>query len=250
MTAPIDISDDPISTLKASGNDHLKGGRIAEACDAYSAALDKDPGHAHADAAALLTNRALAHLKLSEPAKAEADCTAALKLQPGYGKAYYRRALAHEMAGKFSDGFKDARQLMQLEPKNKEAVQLAGKLKRAMEERAQVSDLSTPTQAVATIKTAVAGSDDQLQAVGKLSKIGPPCPSLISMISPVSPRSPLYLQQASSRRSQRAATARPSCCTRAPSRRSSPCCRPPAASAPPPISRCLSWACASRLWTA
>ena len=169
MLVPDDSS--MIESLKAAGNEQLKAGKLPEALTSYTAALDKDPEKKHADASALLANRALVYLKLSQPEKSKEDCTAALAINPRYGKAYYRRAQACEAMNKLADAFKDVRMLMQLEPTNKEAVQLAAKLKRAMEERAAKSDLSTPTQAVEMLRTAAAGSDDQLQAAGKLSRI-------------------------------------------------------------------------------
>ena len=58
-------AEDPITELKSAGNEHLKAGRPTEAHDAYTAALDLDPERTHADAAALLVNRALVQLKLS-----------------------------------------------------------------------------------------------------------------------------------------------------------------------------------------
>ena len=156
---------------KAAGNAKLKAGDMEAAVAAYTAGLALDPDRTSSEATALLVNRALAHIKLSSFAACKDDCTEALRLHPGYGKAYYRRALAHEGLGALADAFKDVRELMRLEPANKEAVQLASKLKQKMEARAVQSDLSRPTAAVETLRTAAAGSDEQLQAVGKLSKI-------------------------------------------------------------------------------
>ena len=168
---PTPPPSEAITELKASGNAHLKAGRIDAARTDYSAALALDPSRKHPDAAALLSNRALTQLKLDAPESCKEDCTAALALKPDYGKAYYRRALAHEATGALADAFKDVRQLMRYEPGNKEAVQLAAKLKQAMEKRAASSDLSTPLQAVETLRTAAADSDAAVQAAGKLSRI-------------------------------------------------------------------------------
>ena len=164
-------SEDPIAELKRAGNASLKEGKLDEAVASYTSALSRDPDRQHAEASVLLANRALAHLKLENPVEAKVDCTAALALQPRYGKAYYRRAQAHEAIGALSDAFADVRELMSLEPKNKEAATLAGKLKRAMEKRAASSDLSTPIQAVEALRAAARDSDDAVQAVGKLSRI-------------------------------------------------------------------------------
>ena len=169
MTAAPD--SERILALKAKGTEHLKAGRVAEARSAYSEALDLDAERVHAEAFILLANRALTHLKLDDAQAAKADCTASIGLNPRYGKAFFRRAQAHEALKALTDAFQDVRELLRLEPSNKEAVQYAGKLKRAIEERARASDLSTPAQAVETLKACAAGTDEQVQAVGKLSRI-------------------------------------------------------------------------------
>ena len=163
-------ADDPILALKLEGTAHLKSGDIAKARDAYSKALALDPEHKHAEAHILFSNRALTHLKLSSPSLAKEDCTAALKLNPYYGKALFRRAQASEALKALGDAFKDVRELLRLEPTNKEAQALAGSLKRAIEERTAKSDLSTPTQAVEALASATSDAD-RVQAAGKLSRI-------------------------------------------------------------------------------
>jgi tetratricopeptide (TPR) repeat protein len=163
--------EDPVIVLKLAGTAHLKEGRLKEARDSYSKALALDKDRKHVEAHIILANRALTQLKLSDPAECKADCTAALALNPRYGKALFRRAQAAEQLGSLADAFQDVRELMRLEPANKEAQTLAGKLKRSIEARAGASDLSTPTEAVETLRTCAAGSDKQVQAAGKLSKI-------------------------------------------------------------------------------
>ena len=108
MTQENAPTDDPVLALKLEGTAHLKAGRTAEAKDAYTRALKLDPERKHAEAHLLLANRALTQLKLSAPDKCKDDCTAALKLSPGYGKAYYRRAQAYEALGKLAEAFTDA----------------------------------------------------------------------------------------------------------------------------------------------
>ena len=152
--------------LKGVGNEELKAGKLKEAVASYSAALDLDPSREHGESAVILANRALAHLKLGEHGECKTDCSASLALQPRYGKALYRRAQAHEAAGALADAFGDVRELMRLEPSNREASAFAGRLKRAIEARASSSDLSTPSQAVEALRTAAPGSDDAVRAVG------------------------------------------------------------------------------------
>ena len=165
-------ADDSVVALKLEGTDHLKAGRIKEAKEAYTRALAADPDRKHTEASIILANRALTHLKLSEPQGCVTDCTASLEINPQYGKALYRRAQANEALHKLADAFTDVRMLLRYEPANKEAIAMAAKLKQAIEKRAGASDLSTPTQAVETLRAAAPdGSDAHVQAAGKLSKI-------------------------------------------------------------------------------
>ena len=153
--------------LKSQGNEHLKAGRHAEATDCYTAALTTcDP----ADAAALHCNRALAELKLGKHTQCIEDCDAAIQKQPQYGKAFFRRAQAKEALDKLPEAFKDIHELMRIEPGNKEAQAMAVKLKRGMEMKAQLGDLSTPTLAVEKLLNPKSSDQDRLQAVGKLSR--------------------------------------------------------------------------------
>jgi tetratricopeptide (TPR) repeat protein len=109
--------------LKARGNAHFKRGEYAQAADSYGKAL------AVADlslplAPTLLTNRAMCYFKLKRYEACVADCTEALKLEPGRGKALYRRALAYQAAGKIEDALEDARLFQQAEPSNADASTL------------------------------------------------------------------------------------------------------------------------------
>lgn len=52
-------------------------------------------------------NRAMASLKLGEAAEAEQDCTRSLALDPGYLKAWQRRAAARTSLGHLLDAIDD-----------------------------------------------------------------------------------------------------------------------------------------------
>lgn len=75
--------------LKNEGNELMKADRHREALERYSRAIELDPL-----SAVYFCNRAAAHFKLNDHEGAVADCTAALVLQPDYGKAHGRLGLA------------------------------------------------------------------------------------------------------------------------------------------------------------
>ena len=86
-----------VSSLKEQGNASLKQGDLKSACAFYTEALAEAlPAD---EAAAVHCNRALARLKLKETAACIADCSLAIGFQPGYAKAFYRRAQAYEAMG-------------------------------------------------------------------------------------------------------------------------------------------------------
>ena len=163
------VAPDTPSALKSKGNDELKAGRHLAAVELYSKALEIDAIDP-AEAAAIHANRALANLKLGHNKECVADCDAAISREPRYGKAFYRRAQAREALEQLGDAFKDVHEVLRLEPANKEAQAYAVKLKRAMEMRAQLGDLSTPTLAVEKLLNPKATDEDKVQAVGKLSR--------------------------------------------------------------------------------
>ncbi|CAA0412137.1 unnamed protein product [Arabidopsis thaliana] len=76
-----------VTEARFKGNELFKSGRFQEACAAYGEGLDHDPRNS-----VLLCNRAACRSKLGQFDKSIEDCTAALSVRPGYGKARLRRA--------------------------------------------------------------------------------------------------------------------------------------------------------------
>lgn len=99
--------------LKNEGNELMKSGRFREALDRYTRALDLDPRNA-----VYFCNRAAAHFKLGEHEAAVADCTAALALQPDYGKAHGRLGLALAALNRHREARAAYARAVQLEPDN------------------------------------------------------------------------------------------------------------------------------------
>lgn len=100
---------------KEDGNVAFKAGRYEEAVRLYSAAVQLDP-----QAAVYHANRAMAYLKLGAYGDAEADCDAALRLELS-AKPLLRRASARLAQGNVSGARADFRQVLALEPNNRQA---------------------------------------------------------------------------------------------------------------------------------
>lgn len=95
------MSDSEI--LKIEGNDFFKRGKIPEAIEKYTKALDKC-GNSEKDQKVkmdLYANRAACYVQLYEPTKVRDDCDKALELDPENVKALVRRAQAYESLEKY-----------------------------------------------------------------------------------------------------------------------------------------------------
>lgn len=102
--------------LKEAGNKELVAGHFLEAIRLYSEALKFTP-----TSSIILSNRAMAYLKVENYGLAEADATAAIESDPTYAKGYYRRGSAYFALTKFKAARKDFRAVCKLIPKDKDA---------------------------------------------------------------------------------------------------------------------------------
>mmetsp|Transcript_23872 Transcript_23872/g.40840 ORF Transcript_23872/g.40840 Transcript_23872/m.40840 type:complete len:531 (-) Transcript_23872:163-1755(-) len=102
--------------LKDEGNAALNAGHYAEAVHHYSAALSHLP-----DNAILLSNRALAYIKLENYGLAIQDATHAIQSDASYPKGYYRRGTAEFALGRAKAARKDFRNVCKLRPKDRDA---------------------------------------------------------------------------------------------------------------------------------
>lgn len=104
------------TALKLQGNKAFAQHDWHTAVDFYTKAIekyDKDPS--------FFCNRAQAHIKLEAYGYAIADATKAIELDPGYVKAYWRRALANAAILNPREALKDFRAVVKREPNNREA---------------------------------------------------------------------------------------------------------------------------------
>jgi serine/threonine-protein phosphatase 5 len=116
--ANVELPNDVLE-LKNKGNDALMAGHPLDAIGFYSEALDllgeENPN------AIILSNRAQAYIKVENYGLAIADATLAIKTDPTYPKAYYRRGTAEFALNKPKQARKDFKMVCKLRPKDKDA---------------------------------------------------------------------------------------------------------------------------------
>lgn len=130
----IENSLDQALSSKEAGNEHFKKKEYQKAVECYSNALSQCPQD-HECKAVFLKNRAACYLKLQQYSLALCDCTQALSITPNDAKALYRRAMAYQAAGNLTDAFTDVKFVLSIDPRNKEATELAQKLTFAIKRR-------------------------------------------------------------------------------------------------------------------
>mmetsp|Transcript_37132 Transcript_37132/g.77744 ORF Transcript_37132/g.77744 Transcript_37132/m.77744 type:complete len:541 (+) Transcript_37132:129-1751(+) len=102
--------------IKDEGNAALKAGHYPEAIHHYSMALSHLP-----DNAIILSNRALAYIKMENYGLAIQDAGHAIESDPSYPKGYYRRGTAEFALGRAKAARKDFRNVCKLRPKDRDA---------------------------------------------------------------------------------------------------------------------------------
>jgi tetratricopeptide (TPR) repeat protein len=98
--------------LKDRGNKLFQAGYFDDAVGCYTQSIALQPTFL------AYANRAMARLKLGQPAEAEQDCTAALQLDSSYIKALHRRGTARRQLGRLLEAAVDFEEALRLEPGN------------------------------------------------------------------------------------------------------------------------------------
>lgn len=132
----IDHSNDPnalnkAKELKDQGNVELAKGHFLQAIDFYSRGLEYDSTNA-----ILLSNRALAYIKIENYGLAKLDADAAIISDPNYPKGYYRRASSNFALNHYKLARKDFRAVCKLRPKDKDARSKLNECEKAVREEA------------------------------------------------------------------------------------------------------------------
>jgi serine/threonine-protein phosphatase 5 len=118
MADLVDSSSDVerATQLKDEGNAFLANHRYAQAAEKYTQAIAIHPS------AIYYSNRAQALIKLESYGQAIEDANEALKLDPKYVKAYYRRGSANYALGRLKLALKDFKAVLSIFPKEKDAL--------------------------------------------------------------------------------------------------------------------------------
>ncbi|VDP91494.1 unnamed protein product [Echinostoma caproni] len=127
------------SVLKDKGNELFKSGSYREAICIYNQALLET--ELDDDIRCILhRNKAQAFLKLEDYENAVSAASEALRIHPTDAKALFRRAQAYERLNKLQQALEDSRKLIQLEPKNTAAQNLARKIEMTVASKIAVAE--------------------------------------------------------------------------------------------------------------
>lgn len=102
---------DAEAAQRERGNEEFRAGDFSAAVKSYTRCLGMTRGNVTA-----FSNRAAAYLKLREFAKAEADCSSALRLEPAHLKSLVRRASARNGLGRHRAALQDLLAAQTLDP--------------------------------------------------------------------------------------------------------------------------------------
>jgi len=104
-----------LERLKGEGNEYFKTGKIQDAIDRYSQALEVDSSNKPTNAK-LLQNRAMCYIKLNQAKAAISDCERALDLDPSYSKARKTKAKALAEAGDWESALREYKAIQEANP--------------------------------------------------------------------------------------------------------------------------------------
>ena len=158
------------TVLKAQGNKAFAEHDWLGAVGSYTKAIEKydqDPS--------FFSNRAQANIKLESYGYAIADATAAIKLDSGYVKAYYRRAVANTAILNSREALKDFKAVVKKEPNNRDAkLKLAEceKIVRRIEflHAIEVSDAPSPFESLDINSIALDEKYDGVKLGGEMTQ--------------------------------------------------------------------------------
>lgn len=123
---------------KEKGNEAFKNEKWEEAESCYSTALSlADPSST--EKSVCHKNRAAVYLKLKEYQKVINDCDKALEITPNDPKALFRRCQALDALQRYEEAYRDARNVITVDPTNKPVKPILARLHEIVQERLKVN---------------------------------------------------------------------------------------------------------------
>ncbi|XP_028967404.1 protein unc-45 homolog B [Galendromus occidentalis] len=159
-----------VDELKEEGNQLFRQQDYCAALEKYMEALKITTESDLPNKAVLHNNKAMAYLKLDRFEDAREEASTVLLLDPSNVKALFRRAQAYDALGKTDLAFKDARQILHLEPKNQTVLPLLERLSAKLQDIAkeQSSTKSKAESMLNVIKDQSQPLDKKMAAVNNL----------------------------------------------------------------------------------
>lgn len=128
------VPEENPAVLKEQGNEAFKNGNFEEAVMLYTKAIKLTSDEK--ELAVYFKNRAAAYLKQEKYEKVIEDCDKALEVVPTDPKALFRRSQALESLERFEEAYRDAREVLKVDPSNKSIQPVLERLHKIVQERA------------------------------------------------------------------------------------------------------------------
>ncbi|KAF2897166.1 hypothetical protein ILUMI_09010 [Ignelater luminosus] len=128
------VPEENPAVLKEQGNEAFKNGNFEEAIALYTKAIKLTSDEK--ELAVYFKNRAAAYLKQEKYEKVIEDCDKSLEVIPTDPKALFRRSQALESLERFEEAYRDAREVLKVDPSNKFIQPVLERLHKIVQERA------------------------------------------------------------------------------------------------------------------
>ncbi|KAL4184862.1 hypothetical protein AMTRI_Chr10g3210 [Amborella trichopoda] len=180
--------------LKEEGNRRFQSKDYMGALEQYEQALKLTP-KSHPDRAVFHSNRAACLMQM-KPVRYDAvvaECSLALESQPGFPRALLRRARAHEALGRLDLAMRDVQMLLQADPCNGDAIELARRLRVPLVHDPAQQDLQQRPLVASSSYAGTSPAALGASAVGgaPIAGLGPCLPARPKKLSKAPPPSPL-----------------------------------------------------------
>eukprot|EP01064_Diplonema_japonicum_P010779 TRINITY_DN1800_c1_g1_i1.p1 TRINITY_DN1800_c1_g1~~TRINITY_DN1800_c1_g1_i1.p1 ORF type:complete len:480 (+),score=96.27 TRINITY_DN1800_c1_g1_i1:82-1521(+) len=157
--------------LKDEGNAYFKAKKYPQAIAMYTKSIELDPQPP------VLCNRAFALLRTDCAGAAISDATRSIELEPGFAKAYYRRASGHVMLGKWKEALKDYKRVTLMKPGDADAAKKFKECDKEVKRQAFLLAIKTEEKGLLCEKYANDGASPWLEIPIPPSYEGPRLPA-------------------------------------------------------------------------